>query len=388
MNILANYLAELIHAQLESRKPTPIPEGVTLEELYQISGKGHMDYLILGALLKLDGLSEDWKNAMRRRVMLSISKTVAQVNELKNMRQRFEEKGIFHQPMKGAWMKFIYPSPEMREMSDIDVLIRHDCMEKATDELQDMGYRLVQAIKHHDIYSKPPFMTIEAHRAMYDKTVDTNQYNYFSDFSKAQPVENSTYTYNFNENDFYIYMIAHMAKHFYTMGCGIRNLLDIYVYLNAKGHVLDRTYIDGELEKLGLKAFTEQMEALAYVWMDGETCSELQQHIFDYMLDGGIYGKDENGIWNKFAEEKIKGQEVSRIKLKLWYYFPPISYMSEYYPVLEKHPYLYPVVWLVRVWRGIFGKKGVHKREMLREIDRDQIKIYQQIYQAMDLHFK
>lgn len=388
MNVLGDYLAELVHAQFESRRPVPIPEGVTLDELYQISVKGHMDYLILGALLKLDGISEEWKSVMRQKVMLSVSRTVAQINELKEMRRRFEEKGIVNQPMKGAWMKFIYPSPEMREMSDIDVLIRRDCMEKATAELQDMGYSLAKSIKHHDIYTKPPFMAIEAHRAMYDRTVDTNQYDYFSDFTRAMPIENSGCTYNFNDNDFYIYMLAHMAKHFYTMGCGVRNLLDIYVYLNAKGENLDREYVNGELDKLGLRAFTEQMEALSYVWMDGKACSELQQNIFDYMLDGGIYGKDENGIWNKFAEEKVKGQEVSKLKLKLWYFFPPMSYMCEYYPILEKQPYLYPATWLIRVYRGVFCKKGVHKREMLREIDREQIKIYQEIYQTMDLHFK
>ena len=46
-----------------------------------------------------------------------------------------------------------------------------------------MGYVLEQAIKHHDIYVKEPFMVVEAHRAMYDKTVDNNQYEYFSNFS-------------------------------------------------------------------------------------------------------------------------------------------------------------------------------------------------------------
>lgn len=50
MNVLGDYLAELVHAQFESRKPVPIPAGITLDELYQISVKGHMDYLILGAL--------------------------------------------------------------------------------------------------------------------------------------------------------------------------------------------------------------------------------------------------------------------------------------------------------------------------------------------------
>lgn len=387
MNVLADYLAELVNAQFEARKPKPIPEGITLEELYQLSSKGHMNYLILGALLKLDDLPDQWKNTMRQRVMVSISKTVAQVSELKEMKKRFEEEGIVNQPMKGAWMKFVYPSPEMREMSDIDVLIRQDCMVKAATELQEMGYKLVSSIKHHDIYSRPPFMSIEAHRAMYDKTVDKDQYNYFSDFTRAKLVEGCKYTYNFDINDFYIYMIAHMAKHFYTMGCGIRNLLDIYVYLEAKGKELNREYVNQELDKIGLRTFTEQMEALAYAWMEQGECTELQQYIFDYMVESGIYGKDENGIWNKFAEEKMKGKEVSRFRLKLWYYFPPIYYMSEYYPYLEKYPYLYPWSWIVRSCRGIFFKKGVYKREMLRDIDKERIMVYQKIYQTMDLHF-
>lgn len=388
MNLLADYLAELIQSQFEKRIPTPLPEEVSVESICRISMEGHMDYLLLGALIKLDNLSSEYMELMRRRVIASIAKTVAQVNELKELTKRFEEKGIVNQPMKGARLKFIYPSPEMREMSDIDILIDHDCMDMAGVELQDMGYVLKKSIKHHDIYQKPPFITVEAHRAMYDKTVDMNQYKYYSDFSKAELVENHSYTYNFNQNDFYVYMISHMAKHFYTMGCGIRNLLDIYVYLSTKGKTLDRTYINGELEKLGLLAFTEQMEKLAFVWLEKKPCTEFQQQVFDYMLEGGIYGKDENGIWNKFAEEKLKNKEVSRQKLKRWYFFPPISYMIEYYPWLEDYPLLLPVAWGVRAFRGIFEKKGVHKREMLRDIDQEKIGIYKKIYQTMELHFK
>lgn len=122
--------------------------------------------------------------------------------ELKKIIQRFEEKEIVNQPMKGAKMKFIYPRPEMREMSDIDILIRQDCMEKAEDELKEMGYTLHQAIKHHDIYVKAPLMVVEAHRAMYDKTVDNNQYEYFSDFSKTVLQDGCSYTYDFNTEDF------------------------------------------------------------------------------------------------------------------------------------------------------------------------------------------
>ena len=75
------------------------------------------------------------------------------------------------------------------------------------------------------------------------------------------------------------------------------------------------------------------------------------------MLDSGIYGKDENGIWNKFSEFKMKGKEVSKFRLKLWYFFPPVVYMAEYYPWIEGKPFLLPIAWGIRACRGIFMRK-------------------------------
>lgn len=388
MTVLAEYLAELVHAQLENRKPKPIPEQVSVEELIRISGANHMDYLLLGALLRTDNLPEEHKGVLRGKVMRSLMHTGAQVVELKALEKRFEEKEIACQPMKGARMKFIYPSPEMREMSDVDILIRSDCMDKAAAELLDMGYELAQAIKHHDIYMKKPHMIVEAHRAMYDKTVDYTQYEYFSNLSKAVLREGCSYIYDFTTEDFYIYMLAHMGKHFYAKGCGIRNLVDIYVYLQKYGQVMDREYLNKEFEVLGLTAFAKHMEKLAGVWLGEEKGSTFYDQVFNYMLDSGIYGKDENGIWNKFCEEKMKDKKVSRFRLKIWYWFPPVYYMIEYYPWLEDRHYLLPWAWIVRGVRGLFQKKGVQKRQMLEEIDSNKISVYQNIYHEMQLRFK
>lgn len=388
MSILTDYLAELVRAQLDGKKAKALPEELKFEEIVELSRKNHMDYLLMGALLNTEGLEEKESKILRAYVMQSIIKTTTQVIELKKIIRRFEEKEIVNQPMKGAKMKFIYPRPEMREMSDIDILIRQDCMEKAEDELKEMGYTLHQAIKHHDIYVKAPLMVVEAHRAMYDKTVDNNQYEYFSDFSKTALQDGCSYTYDFKTEDFYIYMIAHMAKHFYVKGCGIRNLVDIYVYLQAKGNEMDREYIDIELKKLGLDVFTDHMESIAMDWLNHKPLSKFQQHVFDYMLDSGIYGKDENGIWNKFSEEKQKKKDVSVKQLKKWYFFPPLSYMTEYYPWLERIPVLLPVAWGIRACRGVFMKKGTEKRKMLYNIEKEEIQTYKEIYEEMQLHFK
>lgn len=385
---ISEYLAELVRAQLEGRKPSDVPQGISVEEIIDIAHRNHMDYLLLGALLKLEGLSDEQKGAMREKVVRSLMRTMAQVTELKEMEKRFEEAGVKNQPMKGARMKFIYPAPEMREMSDIDILIDADCMKQAAEVLAERGYSLSQSIKHHDIYIKKPFMVVEAHRIMYDKTVDGGQYRYFSSFSKAILREGMKYTYDFNKEDFYVYMMAHMAKHFYTKGCGIRNLVDVYIYQEKYGASLNKAYIKDELKKCGILEFTEHMEKLAAIWLKGEKTSMFYNDLFQYMVDSGIYGKDENGIWNKFAEEKMRDKDATPSQLKRWYYFPPLSYMSEYYPWLEGHPYLLPVAWGIRAWRGLFMKKGTHKREMIHEISDDKVKTYQTIYQKMGLHFK
>ena len=388
MTELADYLAELIHAQFENRTPEKIPEGLTMEELSRAAVENHMEYLIFGGLLRTENLPPEWKEPLKKRVMSGIFRTMTQVQELQEMESRFEAAGIVNQPMKGARMKFIYPSPQMREMSDIDVLIGQEDRKKAGEVLSRMGYALSQDIKHHEIYVKKPFMVVEAHRAMYDRTVDENQYQYFSDFSRAVLREGCLYTYDFNREDFYVYLIAHMAKHFYTMGCGIRNLLDIYVYQEKYKGEMNLKYVKQELKKLGLLSFAEHMEKLAYVWMEKEEAGQFECQLFDYMLNSGIYGKDENGIWNKFADKKCRDREVTRFRLKMWYFFPPVSYMAEYYPWLEERAFLLPAAWCIRFFRGLFLKKGMHKREMSHDIEKEQVKIYQNIYQQMELHFK
>ncbi|MBQ8548922.1 MAG: nucleotidyltransferase family protein [Lachnospiraceae bacterium] len=211
---ISDYLAELVHAQLEDRKPQAIPQGITIEEIMDIAKRNHMEYLLLGALLRLDNFSESYIGELRRRVMNSLMRTMAQVTEFNDLEKKFEAAGIKNQAMKGARMRFLYPMPQLREMSDVDILVDAACMKQAAQLLSENGYTLAKSIKHHDIYIKQPFMALEVHKVMYDKTVDGGQYKYFSNFSKAIPVEGKKYTYDFNREDFYIYMMAHMAKHF------------------------------------------------------------------------------------------------------------------------------------------------------------------------------
>ena len=85
METMAEYLAELVKAGLEDRKAASLPEGVSVREIVKISEENHMDYLLLGALLKTDGLSEDEKELLREKVLGSMLFTGMQLQELKKL---------------------------------------------------------------------------------------------------------------------------------------------------------------------------------------------------------------------------------------------------------------------------------------------------------------
>lgn len=388
MRELDSYLAELIKSQLENRIADEIPSGITVNQIVEVALQNQMKYLLLGALVRVPNLGEEEREYLRGHVIQCVLRTAVQVKELGELEQCFEEAGVVNQPMKGAILRFLYPSPEMREMSDIDILIAEQNMEAASEILKQKGYLMTESIKHHDIYKKPPFLIVEAHRAMYDKTVDRNQHGYFSNFSRTKLKEGCQYTHVFGVDDFYVYMMSHMAKHFYQTGCGIRHLVDIYIYLNTYRSSMDRKYVEQELDRCGILTFTINMEQLAFGWLDSGKLNPLHEKLFAYMLDSGIYGKDENGIWNKFVYQKGLDKEMSRGQLKCWYFFPPLYYMAEYYPYLENKPWLLPWAWLVRGVCGVFGHKGSFKRKMIEHIDKEQIQTLKTIYEEMELRFK
>ena len=381
--IIMEYLGELVLSQFEKRTPAPIPEGISLEILEDIAKRGHMTYLLLGALLKLE-LPEETVIKYRSLVKQSMMQTLMQVCEAKHLQQKFEQAGIRNQVLKGTILKQLYPSPEMREMSDVDFMLYEDSFEKAEEILNGEGYTKIQEVKHHAVFSKKPYLILEAHWSLYDKNVDKGQYLYYKDNFRAVPVPGTQYTYDFSKEDFYVYMIAHMAKHFYENGCGIRNVADIYVYLKSQGSLLDRAYIEEELKKLGLTSFEAHMSKLAQIWLGNEESTEFYNQLFDYMVDCGIYGKGENGVWGQF----VKDQAERGSTLKTWYYFPGIDYMKEHYPWLEKNSWLLPVAWVIRGVNGMFNKGKREKKRQVFSLEQEQAERMQNIYRSLQLNFR
>ena len=386
---MANYselIARLIKVQLLDQPDRMEISKAECEDLIRLSIDNQIDSITFRSLLKCDldvEKTKELKSILLKRFMISSQ----QMEELQKIQQMFESLAIRHHVMKGSVLKYDYPMLDLRQMSDLDILVDECDLVKAHEVINSMGYEFISKESHHDTFMKSPYLRIELHRSLYDGDVDSDQHSYFGTFKRSILVDGWKHAYKFTNEDFYVYMMAHMAKHFYKMGCGVRNLVDIYVfYTKYQGH-LDEEYIREQLANNNILVFANHMKEIAFKWLDGETLSTKQDHVVSYMLDSGIYGKDENGIWNKFAKEKTVTSSTSKYKLKLWYYFPPYYYMRDYYKWISNKPWLLPVAWAVRGFSGLFNRKGTHKRQLLRNADAKEIGIIQEIYREMQLDF-
>ena len=61
------------------------------------------------------------------------------------------------------------------------------------------------------------------------------------------------------KNDFFIFQIAHFAKHYTTSGMGIRPIIDIWILLREWQNDLNWSYINTQLDILNFRKFAENI---------------------------------------------------------------------------------------------------------------------------------
>jgi hypothetical protein len=179
----------------------------------------------------------------------------------------------------------------------------------------------------------------------------------------AEPASGSKYDFH---NEFFVFhMYAHMAYHFFSGGCGIRSLLDIWIMEHNMG--LEFNCAEVLLKKAGIYTFAQEMSNIAnHCFSDLDSSDQ----ILSYIWRGGVYGSKRNHI----AVQKRKDGSSCAYILKR--FFMPYSSMLILYPILKKLPILLPFCWLHRAAKIIMnGKSANIAKEMVcvNQISRDEL---------------
>ncbi|MGN0414704.1 MAG: nucleotidyltransferase family protein [Agathobacter sp.] len=302
-----------------------------------------------------------WKEtrdkALRKNLMLDAAR--------KKLFQYMDAEHIWHMPLKGAVLKELYPRQEMRQMADNDILFDANYEAAVNDYFVREGYEVISYAKgNHDVYEKEPVYNFEMHTSLFGEAHNEVWAEYYKDIQSRLNKSDEHFLYSFTDEDFYIYFIVHAYKHFDGCGTGIRYFVDSYVYQNAKK--LDWSYIERELDKLGVLAFEKTFRSISMkIFGKGEAVSQLSGEEYSMLCDSmfaGTYGNLQSGIGKKL--HKIQGNEDritknTKVKYIIGRLFPPMSFIKTYYPFIYRTKILIPFFVIYRIFRGIIpnGKR-------------------------------
>ncbi len=369
---VGGFLISIIKYMLDpEHAPRPCrPQEVSWEEVYHLSDIHQFlaivyDFIAEGEDKPTEELLKKWKRASEIAVYADISQHYA----IEEIKEKCAEQKLKILPIKGLYMKALYPQSHYRQMGDLDIVYekaRYDELEKI---MQALDYHLLNGHEeyYHQEFLRPPVMHVETHWAMMPEI--TPYYEFFAQpFARALDTEDE-YVKRLSKEDEFIFMIAHGYKHYCSQGCGIRTVVDYLLYEKRYGEELDREEISarfdeadaiavqhGEEREHGLKYFENLLKTLCVQWFEGDA-PEIDE-IGLYFISSGAFGSMEHR-WDKNLDE-----QGGKFKYLLYRAFPPYKIMKERHKVLKKCPVLLPFFWIKRLFRGLFVKR----KEMAQEV--------------------
>ena len=279
-------------------------------------------------------------------LMQETSRSANQLDAVTEMQVAMEQNGIYNLVVKGSVTKQRYENEILRTMGDIDLLYKVEQHHLFKTLMFSLGYSDYQEGRKNDTYSRPPFITVEAHRELVSSESDYADY-YRDIWQMAHPKDGNIYTYEMSVEDELVFNIVHLAEHFKEGGAGIRFIIDVYVYSRIE---MDKDYVEHELTKLGLNEFYHHILDLANYWFaDGES-SNLNEKLADFIMDGGVFGDKENAA--ALAVEDGRAKHFFKVC------FPDYDSMKSMFPWLEGKKVLLPYAWGLRGVRALRHRKG------------------------------
>ena len=314
--------------------------------------------IIAYGVTQLDtGIPENILAYFEEIIYQSLAKEARVEIEFNEIADDLEKQCIPHMALKGMIIKHLYPQPDMRSMCDVDILVG-DNIDKVAEIMKKHSFSLTESANLHDSYFKKPFLNFELHRSLVDKEI-TDLFRYFkTGFERAELTNKYKYRYHLNDEDFYIFLIAHLAKHFKRAGSGLRSVADIWIYLKNKQE-LDFQYINNELKKINLLKFENHIRIIALKWFTDKNIDQCDP-VESYIISSGAYGNYTNLELNKFLQSDSQDKNFKNKKFKYFIkvIFPDNDYMSNRYLVLKKYRFLLPLFWFIRIFSTLFKSYG------------------------------
>lgn len=371
-----------------TQQPCALPEGFSIEEaLPEIKRCNVVPMCYDGAVLCGISGTNPAMQQLFRGYCAALMTSERQMHEIKRLFAAFDEQGIDYMPLKGCRIKSLYPKPELRFMRDMDVLIRVEQRQELDSIMKELGY-VREHDSDHEIVWNSSGLCVELHKRLIP-SYDKDFYTRFGDgWNHAVHVEGSCYRMS-EENEF-IYLFTHFAKHYRNGGAGCRRLVDLWVYLRSHPD-MDESLIRARLDKMKLLSYYYNIYNVIDTWFNDAPSNEKTEFISDYIFASGNFGTMENrskylGLLSMRHDGKSSGNKLQYL---LRVIFPKREDLADNYPILRRYPWALPFVWVYRIFHKLFTDRkafSAHSK-VVSNMTEENLDEYEQIMRYVGLDF-
>lgn len=325
-------------------------EAVSPEEWEQVAQRsiyhslGPLLYRSLKQISQTVGIPHQVLNRLRTIYQANTAKNLRVYNELAAVLRGLERDGVQVIVLKGAHLaQVVYGDVGLRQMNDVDILVRKTDLPKAQDRLLEMGYTLPdragREVKHLGPFSKPHALPVELHWTLARET-DPLTIDIEGLWARANPATiGDGDAFLLCPEDLFLHQCLHAAYH-HGFVLGLQPLCDV---AETVGHFEGRldwqrvrssarrwrtgrsVHLTLQLarELLGMKLPAEVLDSFDSSGLDEEIKAIARDQIFSHRDDSSGIGARAR----QFAKTGRRAGFMRKAALILRTLFPSPSYM-------------------------------------------------------------
>lgn len=289
------------------------------------------------------GLSESLRNKLKLRYSTILKRLILQEYEGERVLQALSGAGFDCIALKGWEMRKLYPKPLMRQMADLDILVKPYDYARIRQVMETLGYTGGgESSWKHDSFIKGE-VHIEMHKRLTDDSGVVQKWEEAM-WTRTVPTE-TAHLLKMSPEDYYIFHFVHLHKDFMNGSLGLRRIVDTWL---LQKQAIDADAVKAQLETFGLWTFHERMVKLSRVVMGDEPMDENCEILLEHAFRHGIFGSE---VSYKAGRIAAMGKSVKSGKRRsaIAAVFLPYKRMKAQYPILEKWPVLLPWCWGRRI---------------------------------------
>lgn len=303
----------------------------------------------------------------------NIARNIQRVEFNKNIIKGLENEGIESCMLKGTTVACLYNMPEARISSDTDIIINPKLKNKAIAFLEKNGYTIKPFDKydHHIKATHKVGGLLEVHVAYHSvNTKDILLDGEIEYMEEYRELNDGTVTQGINDG--LLYLTFHIVKHFINDCIGVRQIMDLLLYMKEYEERIDWDRYNTLLKGLKYDKFISVIKGIGvkywnFQFDDTAVSDEEMNAVLDEIELGGLFGINEDNreiFYQRYTALRSKKNKLSYMRSKylkgessfIKKLFPSLENVSEYCPYVLKRPYLLPVAW---IHRFIIKAKGV-----------------------------